>query len=91
MSEMRVGTRELKNKLSEYLRRVKAGETIFVTEHGRTIGQIIPVGTSVRDKMEAMIASGRAEWNGASPVSYRTTAENKGKYQISDLIVEDRE
>ncbi len=30
MAEMRVGTRELKSKLSEYLRRVKAGETIII-------------------------------------------------------------
>lgn len=40
MAEMRVGTRELKNKLSEYMRRVKAGETITVTEHGKTQGTV---------------------------------------------------
>lgn len=41
MGEIHVGTRELKNRLSEYLRRVKAGETIMVTERGKIIGQIV--------------------------------------------------
>jgi prevent-host-death family protein len=91
MSEMRVGTRELKNKLSEYLRRVKAGETITVTEHGKTIGQIIPASPTVEDKMKAMIASGRVEWNGSKPQRYQTKVANTGKHQLSDLVVEDRE
>jgi hypothetical protein len=39
MNEMRVGTRELKSKLSEYMWRVKFGQTIVVTEHGKPIGQ----------------------------------------------------
>jgi prevent-host-death family protein len=91
MSEMRVGTRELKSKLSEYLRRVKAGETITVTEHGKTIGQIIPIGPSILEKMNAMKVSGRAEWNGEKLKPYKTRAVNKNKRQLSDLVVEERE
>ncbi len=51
MQKNQVGTRELKNKLSEYMRRVKAGETIIVTEHGRTIGQIIPVKPTTEERI----------------------------------------
>ena len=40
---MSVGVRELKAKLSEYLRRVEAGEVITVTEHGRPKAIISPV------------------------------------------------
>jgi antitoxin (DNA-binding transcriptional repressor) of toxin-antitoxin stability system len=32
--------RELKNRLSSFLRLVKAGETILVTEHGRVIAEL---------------------------------------------------
>jgi antitoxin (DNA-binding transcriptional repressor) of toxin-antitoxin stability system len=35
-----VGVRELKNKLSEYLRLVGAGEEILVTDHGRVVAEI---------------------------------------------------
>lgn len=37
MTEVRVGTRELKSKLSEYLRPVKNGRTIIVAERGTVL------------------------------------------------------
>ena len=64
MTIAKVGTRELKSKLSEYMRRVKAGETIIVTERGKTIGQITPVKPTIQAKLKAMVDSGLAEWNG---------------------------
>ncbi|MGC1378536.1 MAG: type II toxin-antitoxin system prevent-host-death family antitoxin [Anaerolineales bacterium] len=91
MTEMRVGTRELKNKLSEYMRRVKAGETITVTEHGKTIGQIVPVKSSIEERLQTMIAAGQAEWNGQKLKPYQPKAVNRSAHQLSDLVVEDRE
>lgn len=38
----RVGVRELRQNLSVYLRRVKAGETLEVTEHGRLVASLGP-------------------------------------------------
>jgi len=35
-----VGVRELKNRLSEYLRLVKAGEEVLVTERGEVIAEL---------------------------------------------------
>ena len=37
-----MGVRELRDHLSAYLERVKAGEAITVTEHGRPIATIVP-------------------------------------------------
>jgi len=91
MAEMRIGTRELKSKLSEYLRRVKAGETITVTEHGKPIGQIIPIKPTLEERIQVMVAAGQAEWNGLKLSPYQPKATNKGKRQLSDLVVEDRE
>lgn len=34
---------KLKASLSEYLRRVKAGEEVMVTERGRTIAKLVPM------------------------------------------------
>ncbi len=36
------GVREIKNKLSEYLRYVAQGETVLVTDHGRVVAQLAP-------------------------------------------------
>lgn len=37
-----VGVKSLKNKLSEYLRLVAAGESILVTDHDRVIAELSP-------------------------------------------------
>lgn len=35
MSEMRIGIRELKARLSDYLRQVRRGQVIVITDHGQ--------------------------------------------------------
>jgi prevent-host-death family protein len=41
-----VGVRELRQNLSKYLDRVKAGEGLIVTEHGRVVARLVPAGGS---------------------------------------------
>jgi prevent-host-death family protein len=38
-----VGVRELRQNLSKYLRRVKEGEALTVTEHGRDVARLVPL------------------------------------------------
>jgi prevent-host-death family protein len=90
MAKMRVGTRELKSKLSECVRRVKAGETITITEHGKAIAQIVPIKPTIEERLQGMIAAGQAEWNGQKLKPYRPKAVNRSTHQLSDLVVDDR-
>ena len=46
MSES-VGVRELRQNLSKYLERVKAGESLGVTERGRLVARLVPSGASI--------------------------------------------
>lgn len=47
-----VGVKELKNRLSEYLRLVRAGERVLVTDRGEVIAELAPPGTVAdQDKM----------------------------------------
>lgn len=56
-----VGLRDLRHHTSEVLARVRHGETIDVTEHGRLIARIVPVGERKPTPILArLIASGRA-------------------------------
>jgi prevent-host-death family protein len=90
MAQIHVGIRELKSKLGEYLRLVKSGETITVTEHGKAIGQIVPIEATVEGRLHAMVASGLVEWNGQKLQPYRPKAIDRSDQQLSDLIVRDR-
>lgn len=91
MNETRVGTRELKNNLSKYLRRVKAGQAIIVTERGRAIGQILPIGATTEERMQALAASGLLEWSGRKLKPRRPTVVNRGPKLASDLVSEGRD
>lgn len=51
---------ELKASLSRYLARVKAGEEILVTEHGRPVAKLIPVAGAERDDDDRLAALERA-------------------------------
>ncbi len=52
-----VGVRELKNQLSSVLDRVKAGEEITVTEHGRPVARLTGVGGDI-DRMTELVTAG---------------------------------
>jgi prevent-host-death family protein len=52
----RIGIRELRQKASEYLRRVEAGETIEVTDRGRPVALLTPI--PVAPPIERLRASG---------------------------------
>jgi prevent-host-death family protein len=41
-----VGLRNLKNKLSEYIRIASSGETVLVTDRDRVVAEIVPPGAS---------------------------------------------
>ena len=56
-----VGLRDLRHHTSEVLARVRHGETIDVTEHGRLIARIVPVEERQPTPVLArLVASGRA-------------------------------
>jgi len=90
MSETTVGTRELKNRLSEYLRRVKAGETVIITERGKPVGQIMPIQADLTGRIMKMVEAGVVEWNGQPVPPYQPKAVNRSIKLLSDLVAEER-
>lgn len=54
-----VGVRELRQNLSVYLDRVKEGERLEVTEHGRPVALLVPLPDDNENSLARMIADGR--------------------------------
>lgn len=54
----RIGVRELRQHASRYLDRVKAGETVEVTERGQLVALLVPPHPAASAR-ERLIASGR--------------------------------
>ena len=55
-----VGVRELRQNLSIYLDKVKAGETLQVTEFGRVVALLSPLPAEKLSPFERMVREGRA-------------------------------
>ncbi len=56
----RVGVRELRQNLSVYLRRIEAGETLEVTEHGRPVARLTPLPPQHLSMLDRLVSEGRA-------------------------------
>lgn len=90
MAERSVGIRELKAGLSQYVRDVKRGATIIVTEHGRRVARLVPEAGSVDERLVALKGSGTVLWSGRRLARGGTTVRAKKKPTVAEILVEDR-
>jgi prevent-host-death family protein len=92
--EISVGVRELKAQLSAYLQKVKAGETIIITEHGKPIGRLAPLPKTKEERIQAMIDAGLISWSGKKfvplPDSELAELEPGATKTVSEILLEDR-
>ena len=91
MTEMTVGIRDLKAQLSSYLRQVKAGATLIITERGRPMGRIVPLSPSVEDRVQELVQAGLMAWSGQKLTPMAPVARTRGERMVADLLLEDRE
>lgn len=81
------GIRDLRDHLSRYLERVKAGEELTVTDRGRPIARLVPVGG--KDTLDRLIAEGLV-----TPAVSRRRARPRTRVPatgpVSDLVVDQR-
>jgi prevent-host-death family protein len=85
-----VDIRELKTNLSKYLERVKQGQTLIITERGKSIARIVPEGASIAGRQKGLVLSGILHQAGSPlPVILPVMASPQG-HLISGLVSEDR-
>jgi prevent-host-death family protein len=85
-----VGVRELKNNLSYYLRSVKQGRPIEVTERGESIALLVPAKQDSGARIaEALSRKGIGSWKGGKPKGATRRVTVKGK-PVSQIVIEER-
>ncbi len=85
-----VGIRELKNKLSGYLKEVKSGRSLAVMERRKVVAILIPVDDDPDiQKARELIQRGMGFWGGGKPKGALRPVTVKGK-SISQMVLEDR-
>lgn len=85
-STVEVGVRELRDHLSRYLERVKAGEELTVTEHGRPVARLM--GPRPRDRWEELVAQGliRPALHPATDIDIDSLPEIPG-FSLSEYLI----
>ena len=87
---IRVGVRKVKNQLSEYLRRVRRGERIVITDRGRPVAAL--VGLEEDQTSEAawrLVRQGLMEWSGGKPRGLAAPPRVAGR-RAEQIVTEDR-
>jgi antitoxin (DNA-binding transcriptional repressor) of toxin-antitoxin stability system len=90
---MKVGARELKNRFGHYLRRVKGGETVHVTDRGKIVAEIrpsVPAKTGDEEALRLLAADGVVTLGAGQHEDFRPCPVRRGKKLASRLIIEDR-
>ncbi len=87
----RVGVRQLRDRLSAYLRRVKQGECVEITDRGQVIALITPAqgASDVDPGVLTMVREGVATWSGGKPQGARRPVKLAGR-SLSQIALEDR-
>jgi prevent-host-death family protein len=91
MEQTKVGIRELKENLSKYMAKVKSGQSIVITEHGRPVGRIIPEEKSLEERVDALRQAGVIAWSGKKLKRIKPPAVNRSDKLVSDIVIEMRE
>lgn len=90
MTQPTVSIRELKSRLSEYLRVARKGGSVIITDRGIPVGRLVPFGRDLDQRIEALCASGHAQWNGKKFRPRKPVATARGSKAVSDILVDDR-
>jgi prevent-host-death family protein len=95
---MNVSVRELKAKLSRYLKDAKAGRDVVVTSRGRPVGRLLaipeqsaeePAGEELLRRLK--LISGVRVGNGGKPLGAKRPIKiRRGQKTLAEMVLEDR-
>lgn len=83
---MDVGVRELRDGLSRHLASVSEGHSITVTDHGKPVARIVPIGAPT--SLERLVAEGRVTPGRRSRTPRPQPVKAGG--MVSDLVDDQR-
>jgi prevent-host-death family protein len=87
---MVAGVAKLKAKLSEYLVRVRAGDDVLITEHGRPIAKIVPV-SSAGEELAALEREGLVRAGSMKlPKGFLEAPRPKAAASVTEALLEER-
>ena len=88
---IRAGVRDVKDHLSDYLRRVRQGQRVTITDRGRPIAELVGLeqqgGTEEAWKL---VRQGIGDWGGGKPRGLAAPPRVPGR-RAEEIVLEDRQ
>jgi prevent-host-death family protein len=91
-----VGLRELKNRLAEYVREVRGGEGVLVTDRGQVVAELVPpgpttAGSGVPSGLIAFAKNGRLTLGAENDAAvYPKLSRLLKRYRAAELLDTER-
>lgn len=90
MTESVVSVRELKSRLSHYLRLARGGESVVITDRGVPVGRLVPIEQDLEERIAALRTAGLLQWSGRRLAPRRPPIELPPGRSIAEILIEDR-
>jgi prevent-host-death family protein len=91
MAQSVVSIRELKSRLSHFLRLARGGESVVITDRGVPVGRLVPIEQDLDDRIAALRAARQLQWSGRRLAPRKPAVRMPAGRSVAQLIVEDRE
>lgn len=91
MSQSVVSIRELKSRLSHFLRLARGGEPVVITDRGVPVGRLVPIEQGLEERIAALRAARQLQWSGRRLAPRKPSVRIPSGKSVAELIVEDRE
>jgi len=93
---MEVSIRDMKNRLSKYLRPAQGGKNVVITDRGRPVARLVPVGAGEADEADIIARSNALPWvrpgkGGKVKGARHPIPWKPGQKLASDIVLEDRD
>ncbi|HXE75656.1 MAG TPA: type II toxin-antitoxin system prevent-host-death family antitoxin [Candidatus Xenobia bacterium] len=89
----KVGSREFKNRQGHYLKRVRQGEILLITDRGKAVARVSPVdeweSLSLEEKLEELERQGHLRRGRGGRLQPFKPPPLRGK-PLSEIIIQDR-
>ncbi len=92
---MEVSIREMKNRLSQYLKRVRAGCEVVITDRGKPVARLVPIRPEEAKEADIVARTLALPWvrpgKGGKPKGAKHPIPwKRGQKLASDIVLEDR-
>ncbi len=91
MTQPVVSIRELKSRLSHFLRLARGGESVVITDRGVPVGRLVPIEQGLEERIAALRTARQLQWSGRRLVPRKPTVRVPAGKSVAQLIIEDRD